>query len=166
MRRSLVRLAILAVLALAACDDTERAIAPLPRIYVTSSGDTVPGNASVLELRAMRAKWENVRAGSDYRMQTRVTCFCGEEYTRPLEIEVHGDAVFSVRDLVSGQLRPTTDSWTIEALFDRAIAERLRGGRVRVTYLRSAGYPVWIEIGTPENDAGATYTVFTVRFAE
>lgn len=162
MRTTPVLLAALALASSVACHEAEPIGVPRPGIWTTAGIDTVPGNGSVMELRAMKQRWSDARDGRDYAFETSVSCFCPEEYVRPVIVEVSGDAVTRVLDAETGATRPAERYWTIEGLFDRAIAERTGGGRVRVTYARASGYPVWVEIGTPENDAGAWYSVTSV----
>ena len=162
MRPTLVLLAALALTSSVACHEAEPIGVPRPGIWTTAGTDTVPGNGSVMELRAMKQRWAAARDGRDYAFETAVSCFCPDEYVRAVIVEVSSDAVTRVRDAETGASRPADRYWTIEGLFDRAIAERAGGGRVRATYARASGYPVWIEIGTPENDAGAQYSVTSV----
>ena len=156
-------LVLIAAVTLAACHEAEPIGVPRTGVFAEPGADTVPGSGSLMELRAMKARWAQVRAGEDYAFRTAVSCFCMEERTRPVTIEVSGTGVTSVHEVATGAPRAPEEYWTIEELFERAIRERQQGGRVRVTYARSAGYPVWIEIGTPENDAGSWYSVSSVR---
>ena len=128
-----------------------------PNIALTR--DTLPGTGELTELQQHRAAW--VALGiNDYRFQMQATCFCGGDFIRPVLIEVRGGVVSKVWDLQT--TKPIADKRlfpTITTLFDDAIAERSRGGRVRVTYNRASGIPVWLEVGTLENDAGVGYRV-------
>jgi hypothetical protein len=78
-------------------------------------------------------------------------------------IEVRKGAVTKVWDLETGRVVSTTSNYpTITGLFDSAIAELRdprRGGRVRVTYDSALGIPVFLEVGTLENDAGVGYAI-------
>lgn len=167
MRRSVVLLATaLSFTSLAACRQSEPVGVPRPGVLFAAGSDTVAGNGSVVELRAMKEKWATARDGRDYQFNTAVSCFCDEARRRPVIVAVRGSAVTSVLDAETNASRPTEQYWTIERLFDMAIEERTHGGRVRVTYSRALGYPVWIEIGTPENDAGSQYVVPSVMLEE
>lgn len=166
MRRSVLLAAALAVTSLAACTGSDPVEAVRPGVWTEAGADTVRGNGSVVELRAMRQRWTETRDGRGYQFVASVSCFCPPEYTRPAIVSVRGSAVTSVIDAETREPRQVEGYWTIESLFDRAIAERASGGRVRVTYSRSSGYPVWAEIGTPENDAGAFYGVSSVMLEE
>lgn len=158
--------AALALTTLAACNQSDPVGVPRPGIWTAAGEDTVRGSGSVVELRAMERRWAETRDGRGYQFATSVSCFCPQEHTRPVLVSVRGSTVTSVLDAETREARPAGRYWTIESLFDMAIAERTRGGRVRVTYSRTSGYPVWMEIGTPENDAGAYYSVSSVMLEE
>jgi hypothetical protein len=175
MRRPLVRslrlgacllAATVALGSLTACTESDPVGAPRPGIWTAAGEDTVRGNGSVIELRAMKQRWADTRDGRSYQFVASVSCFCPPRNTRPVIVSVRGSQVTSVLDAETREPRPVEGYWTIEALFDRAIAARAGGGRVRVTCSRSGGYPVWAEIGTPENDAGAFYGVSSVMLEE
>jgi hypothetical protein len=129
---------------------------------VATPRNTVPGTGQLAELEQRRADWL-ARGITDYRFQLRITCFCGGDITRPVLIEVRRGAVTKVWDLETGRSISATSNYpTITALFDSAIAEQRdprRGGRVRVTYDAALGIPVFLEVGTLENDAGVGYQV-------
>lgn len=126
---------------------------------VSLSADTVPGTGDLAELQQRRAAWV-ARGIQDYRVQLRITCFCGDQITRPVLIEVRRGAVAKVWDLETAQPVAALDPYpTISALFDKAIAERSRGGHVSVAYDGALGFPARIEIGTLANDAGIGYTL-------
>ena len=121
------------------------------------SGDTIVGSGQLSELQQKRAAWV-ARGINDYRVELRISCFCGSTITRPVMLEVRGGAVAKVLDLETA--KPVTDTSpypTITQLFDRAIEMRSRDGHVSVAYDRSIGYPARLEIGTIANDAGTLY---------
>jgi hypothetical protein len=149
-----------AALAAIACSDDQTTGLGTP--VVATPRTTVPGTGQLAELEQRRADWL-ARGIADYRFQLRITCFCGGDITRPVLIEVRKGAVAKVWDLETGRSVSTTSNYpTITALFDSAIAELRdprRGGRVRVTYDSALGIPVFLEVGTLENDAGVGYQV-------
>lgn len=135
-------------------DRTQTGLGPQP---LAVAGDTVRGTGSLSELQQRRAAWI-ARGVSDYRMQLQLSCFCGGQITRPVVVEVRGGLVAKVSDRETGQ--PVTNVApypTITGLFDKAIAERSSGGFVSVTYDRTLGLPVRLEVGTLANDAGTLY---------
>jgi hypothetical protein len=124
---------------------------------ITASLDPIQGTGALSELQQRRAAWV-ARGIVDYRFQMRITCFCGDQITRPVLVEVRGGAVAKVWDLETAkQVASVAPYRTITALFDAAIAERSRGGFVAVTYDRASGIPANLEIGTLANDAGTGY---------
>ena len=165
MRRTALAIAAIAAIAaltLAACGKDVPTATTLFGLG-PAAGDTVHGTGGGWELLTMREKWSDARAGRDYSFVTSFACFCPQEVTTPVRVTVHGAQVTSVRELVTGKERPAAGYYTIEGLFDRAMAERARDGVVRVTYSRAWGYPVALTVGTPENDAGVSYGVSDVR---
>ena len=121
------------------------------------SADTVTGTGQLNELQERRAAWV-ARNIADYRVQLRISCFCGGTITRPVLIEVRRGAVAKVWDLETSKLvGDVTPYLTITQLFDKAIEERTRGGHVSAAYDRAIGFPARIEIGTVANDAGTLY---------
>lgn len=153
------RLAVLvaAILAVAACGSDEPTGTAARGLLPAS--DTIEGGATTSELRLMKARWAAVRDGRDYSFVTSYYCFCYGEVETPVRVTVRGASVASVREVVSGRSRPTDHYYTIEELFDRAIARRAIDRHVRVSYSARWGHPIWLTIGTPENDAGVTYQV-------
>jgi hypothetical protein len=159
--RRLATLLVL-VLALAACRD-ERSTGPGVLGLLPVRADTATGTGSEAELRQVKRRWVETRGGRDYRFTTAYYCFCFIASQRPAQVFVQGARVVQVRDAATGMTRREADYYTIESLLDRAIEVREQGGRVRVRWQLDAGYPAWIEIGTPENDAGASYDLSNVE---
>jgi len=119
--------------------------------------DTVTGNGQLNELQQRRAAW--IAQGiDDYRVQLRISCFCGGDIRRPVLVEVRRGAVSKVWDLETAKPVTNLELYpSITTLFDRAIAERSQGGNVSVAYDGGLGFPVRLEIGTIANDAGTLY---------
>ena len=124
---------------------------------ITVSTDTVSGSGQLNELQQRRAAW--IAQGiDDYRVQLRISCFCGSDITRPVLVEVRRGAVSKVWDLETAKPVTNLDPYpSITTLFDRAIAERSQGGNVSVAYDGALGFPVRLEVGTIANDAGTLY---------
>ena len=129
---------------------------------IAASRDTIPGTGALAELQEHRAAW--VAHGiDDYRFKLQISCFCGEDITRPVLIEVRGAAVAKVWDLETGKVVANVSAYpTITRLFDAAIAERSRGGNVSVAYDQALGIPARLEVGTVANDAGVLYFLSSV----
>ena len=126
-----------------------------PQVEVPTA--MIEGAGSLSELQQRRAAWV-ARGIADYRVQLRISCFCGSEITRPVLLEVRGGMVSKVWDLETAKPVPPLAAYpTITQLFDNAIAERSREGFVTVTYDRATGIPASLVIGTLANDAGTAY---------
>jgi hypothetical protein len=158
MRRLAVLLAVTLALATTACGNHE----PTGTTLLGLGSGSVQVNPSESQLLLARARWTAERNGRDYTFVTAFACFCGANVGVAVRVTVHGTEVVSVREVTSGRSRLATEYYSIEALFDRAIAARASDVPVRVTYA-SGGYPAQMTIGTPENDAGVTYHVEDVR---
>ena len=155
MRRLAVLIA--AVLVAAACGKEEPTGAALRGMLPVT--DSIQGAATADELQQMKARWAEVRGGRDYSFVTYYYCFCYGEVDTPVRVTVRGASVASVREVVTARSRPVDDYYTIETLFDRAIARRAIDRHVAVSYSARWGHPLWLTIGTPANDAGVTYRV-------
>jgi hypothetical protein len=157
-RRSLLLGASIAAVATVGCNAAS-APSELGSTQVSVSVDTTSGSGLLVELKERRAAW--VAHGiDDYRMQLQISCFCGGDITRPVLVEVRRGVVSKVWDLETGRTPENIARYpTITALFDAAIAERSGGGHVSVSYDRTIGFPVRLEIGTLANDAGTMYTL-------
>ena len=155
-RRTYFVLAAVATAGLLACSNGSSP-AGLGTQQLAVSADTVVGTGQLNELQQRRAAWV-ARGIDDYRMQLRISCFCGGTITRPVLVEVRRGVVSKVWDLETSKLVADTSPYpTITQLFDRAIEERSRGGNVSAAYDRAVGFPARIEIGTIANDAGILY---------
>lgn len=150
-----------ALLALAACGRDRDPLGPVTPLTLLP-GDSTEVTPSQVELVLAKARWGLERNGRDYSFVTSFYCFCDPSVQVPVRVTVHGTEIVSVREVTSGRGRQAAEYYTIEALFDRAIEARGDGVPVRVTYA-AGGYPAWLTIGTPENDAGVTYSVGEVR---
>lgn len=148
---------VAAVVAVAACVRHEPTGVTL--LGVGQQQDSVEGTGTETELMQMKARWAGVRDGRDYSFVTQYYCFCPGGFATLVRVRVRGTSVASVREVESGASRAVGDYYTIEELYDRAIAERARDGRVRVSYSATTGIPIWLTIGNPEYDAGVTYRV-------
>lgn len=126
---------------------------------------SVEGGATLDDLRARQRQWAALGLAS-YDLDLAITCFCPEEFRRPVTVRVRNGLAAAVTARTPGAVRPAAEYPTIDSLFSRAIAERARGGHVRGTFDRDYGFPTFVEIGTLANDAGVGYTVAAVRRAE
>lgn len=161
MRRLATLLVLVLGLGVAACRHDSPTGAGVFTLLPTS-GDTATGTGSAAELRLMQRRWAEAREGRDYRFDTFLYCHCGSEVDTPVRVRVRGSRVDEVRVVATGASRPVADYYTIERLFDEAIALREQGGRVRVTYVVEAGHPIFLTIGEPERDAGVSYVIHSV----
>ena len=154
MRRPIVLVA--AVLAIAACGKEAPTSVALRGVLPVA--DSAQGSGSAAELRLMKARWAGVRDGRDYSFVTFAFCQCAYDLT-PVRVTVRGARVAAVHEVASGESRPVDHYYTIEQLFDWALEERKQGWGVSVVYATAHGYPIWLTIGEPERDAGATFRV-------
>ncbi len=121
------------------------------------TGDTVVGTGQLAELQQRRAAWV-ARGIDDYRVELRISCFCGGTITRPVILEVRDGVVSKVTDVETSQVVADMSPYpTITQLFDKAIEMRTNDGHVSVAYDKSVGFPVRLEVGTIANDAGTLY---------
>jgi|RhiMetdeSRZDD1v2_1073273.scaffolds.fasta_scaffold52537_4 uncharacterized protein DUF6174 len=156
-RLSRIALGVLAIAAtVGACDGASTETGLVPQQLLVP-GDTIPGTGQLSELQQRRAAWV-ARGISNYRVELRISCFCGGDITRPVIIEVRAGAITSVVDPETSKPVTNTSAYlTVTGLFDAAIAERSKGGNVSVAYDRTLGVPVRLEVGTVANDAGVLY---------
>ena len=126
---------------------------------------SVEGGATADDLRERQRRWAALDLAS-YDVDLAITCFCTEEYRRPVTLHVRDGRATGATAREPGPVRPAAEYPTVDSLFARAIAERERGGHVRGTFDREYGYPTFIEIGTLANDAGVGYTISAVRRVE
>jgi len=123
---------------------------------------SVEGGETADDLRERQRRWAALGLAS-YDMDLAITCFCTEEYRRPVTLHVRDGVATGATAREPGSVRPAAEYPTVDSLFTRAIAERERGGHVRGTFDREYGYPTFIEIGTLANDAGTGYTISGIR---
>ena len=152
-RTALAVLLAVTLTATACADDSPSGLGK----QLSVSGDTIVGTGQLAELQQRRAAWV-ARGIDDYRVELRISCFCGGDITRPVLVEVRNGVVSKVWDLETAKPVANLEPYpTITALFDKAIAERSRGGHVSVAYDRQLGFPARLEVGTVANDAGVLY---------
>jgi hypothetical protein len=118
------------------------------------------------ELRENEQKWaaHNI---SDYSYTLRIGCFCPQEITSPVVVEVRNRTTVSVKYVDSGQ--PASNSSfdkanTVEDLFAivrGAISQK--ADKLTVEYDPSLGYPTQISID-PIKDAVDEETAYTVSY--
>ena len=153
--------ASIAVVAVVGCGAADRETG-LGTPSLTISTDTVQGTGQLAELQQRRAAWV-ARGITDYRVQLRISCFCGGDITRPVLIEVRAGTISKVWDLETAKPVSNISLYpTITELFDAAIAKRSRGGNVGVSYETAFGTPARLEIGTVANDAGVLYFLSSI----
>ena len=129
-------------------------------------GLTIGASGRRTELARQRAKWSQQHITA-YRLTYRRDCFCGTEFTTPLEIEVRSGDIVMVRYAEGTGDVPTyvqANLPTVEALFtiiDDAIERD--ADLLEVTYDASRGFPRRIAIDYRFNTADdeLTHTVLT-----
>jgi len=118
-----------------------------------------------LRLSEARGRWQE-RSFLDYTFQVRSVCFCPEEYSLWMEVEVRNGVVVAVREPGESGSLPAhrLAEWpTIDALFDRiATSARADGVEdVRARFDDELGFPTEIVIDADEEtlDGGALIEV-------
>jgi hypothetical protein len=128
-----------------------------------STGST-PVDAGI-DSRSALSLW---RSGgwTDYEYHFERVCFCTSEYVEPVLVEVRQGRIVAVTSTVDGEARSLTGPvpwYTVDDLF-RLVQNARSSGRERLLVeYHPSGYPMMIEIGTLENDAGVRYLVGGVR---
>jgi hypothetical protein len=104
---------------------------------------TSPDDAD--ELSRQRKKWES-QGITDYRVLSRLSCFCVQEFTAPVVLHVLNRRLVSVTRVED--LSPVPPSewafryYTIDEMFDLIADAQAKGAsEVRVTYDPMLGYP-------------------------
>ena len=95
-----------------------------------------------------RRQWESQRI-TDYRVQSRLVCFCIREATEPVSLQVRNRRLVSVTRVSDGVAVPPSEwalrYFTIDEIFDLIADARARGAHeVRVTYDPQLGYPTQV----------------------
>jgi hypothetical protein len=131
-------------------------------------GLTIGGSGQRAELRRQQAKWARQQITS-YYLTYRRDCFCGIEFTTPLEIEVIGGDIATARYTSNNDPIPTwvqSDLPTVERLFGIiARAIDAEADLLEVTYDPDRGYPRRIAIDYRYNlaDDEVTHSVSSLQ---
>ena len=109
------------------------------------------------------ARWQKAGLPA-YSFISSVSCFCLDDYVRPLRVTVRQGRVTAVSDVRTGAARPVSYRHPMDSIFamvHREIVERPE--RLNVSYDPALGFPRTLTYGTPENDGGGTITIDSVR---
>jgi uncharacterized protein DUF6174 len=95
-----------------------------------------------------RRQWESQRI-TDYRVQSRLICFCVGDATMPVILQVRNRELVSVTRASDGAAVPPSEwafrYYAIDALFDLIADAQAKGAsQVRVTYDPQLGYPTQV----------------------
>lgn len=115
------------------------------------------------ELDRGRRTWA-ASGPEEYRYTLRRICFCGQEVTQPVEVDVRGGEVVARRVAATGEpVSPTFETlWpTVEGLFDLVQdAIDREADRLTVRYDPDRGYPTSIDVDysfqTADEELGIT----------
>jgi hypothetical protein len=119
-----------------------------------------PGPADALD---GMVRWRE-GAVRDYTVQLTVSCMCVHRGSYLVTVQDGRMA-----DAVSSDTRQPADERvrsllpTVDALYQQIADAMLAGSPVRVQLDPALSYPADVVIGTPENDAGVTYTLRDLR---
>jgi len=105
------------------------------------------------QLQLAEQRWERLGSPNyDYVFQISAMVFAN-----PTRVEVRGNVIRRVVDVVTGQEQPASRGLTIDAIFARIRSDLQAGRRMEVTY-DALGIPTRYLSGTPENDGGYILT--------
>jgi hypothetical protein len=116
------------------------------------------------EVAEQRARWE-AQGLDDYRFTLARSCFCPEEATQPMRVEVRDDRVVKVTSFRTGRDLDVRLGLTVEQLFGMIAAAERDGTYLEASYHPRRGYPVGAVIGTLANDAGVAYSLSDLEAA-
>jgi hypothetical protein len=130
-----------------------------------------PDNEEELEeLRANRAKWEQI-APASYSYVLQRSCFCGTEMSAPVRITVVNGVRQSAVYVESGA--PMRSDWlhffpTMEGLFDMLEEEIREADEIEITYDAARGNPTLVSVDAMENAIDDEYglTISQVNLQE
>jgi hypothetical protein len=125
--------------------------------------------AEVRELVVAQQKWA-ARGFGDYAFVTRQSCFCSPEALLQVEVEVRGNIIVSVTDILADTLirAELNSAWyTVEDLFDRirGAGSSSQVADVVVAFDPVLGYPASISTRFDRSvlDAGSTIEITALR---
>jgi len=123
------------------------------------------------ELESHREQWRAANI-QHYRMEFRASCFCGQEFTELVTVEVLEDTIRSVTIISTGLPveHMQIDAWlTVEELFS-AVEEAILhdADELQVTYDLELGYPEFVFIDREEMtiDEEVGYQVFDLEVVQ
>lgn len=116
------------------------ALAAIGLLTLSCSSPFETNYSGLLELKDNRELWEK-RGPAHYEFTLVRHCFCPETYSGPLEVEVAGNEVISVRHLELDSLQEPSTGTTVESLFDDIQSFHESGADVSVDYDSRLGYP-------------------------
>ena len=144
------------------CRNAVRALLLIGALVACSNDQMSPFWAS-LTLDKAWARW-NSAGLSNYRFRSSVSCFCLDQYTRPMRVTVRQGQVTEVVDIATGTARPLAYRQPVDSIFAlirTEIAERPE--RLQVTYDHSLGFPRRLTYGIRETDGGGDITIDSVQ---
>ena len=113
-------------------------------------------------LSGAEARWKKAKL-TNYSFISAVSCFCLEDYARPLRVTVRQGRVTAVFDVRTGAARPVSYRQPMDSIFAMVRLEIVeRPERLNVSYDEALGFPRTLTYGTPENDGGGTITIDSV----
>jgi hypothetical protein len=148
-----------------------QSLLPVTVILFGSSCSVLDPDSRLDELESHREQWRAADI-QHYRMEFRASCFCGQEFTELVIVEVLQDTIRSVtvvRTDLPVEHMPI-DAWlTVEELF-AAVEEAILddADELQVTYDLELGYPEFIFIDREELaiDEEVGYQVFDLEVVQ
>jgi len=144
---------------------------PVAVILLGSSCGILDPDSRLDELESHREQWRAANI-QHYRMEFRASCFCGQEFTELVTVEVREDTIRSVTIISTGLPveHMQIDAWlTVEELFS-AVEEAILhdADELQVTYDIELGYPEFVFIDREEMtiDEEVGYQVFDLEVVQ
>ncbi len=145
-----------------------QALFPVAISLLASSCGILDPDSRLDELESRREQWRAANI-QHYRMEFRASCFCGQEFTELVTVEVLDDTIRSVTVVSTGLPveHMQIDAWlTVEELF-AAVEEAILhdADELQVTYDLELGYPEFVFIDREEMtiDEEVGYQVFALE---
>ena len=144
---------------------------PVAVCLLGSSCGILDPDSRLDEMESHREQWHEADI-QHYRMEFRASCFCGQEFTELVTVEVLQDNIRSVTVVRTGLPVENTliDAWlTVEELFaavEQAILDDAH--ELQVTYDPELGYPEFVFIDREEMaiDEEMGYQVFDLEVVQ
>ena len=127
-----------------------RHLVPLALVLLAAC-DLVTGGSELDKLRDNRDRWESFQF-SDYDFEFQRSCYCGEDDTAPVRVEVRGDQIARIVNLRTGNdVVIDQYSWwpTIDSLFVWTERSLHNGYNLEIAYDATHRFPARVDGDIP-----------------